>query len=190
MQVNPLQIIEIAWAALGILWLITSLTTKPAVRVQSTSSRVVHIFLLVAAFLMAFDRGLRIGPLARRFVPAAPLVSYIGLALSLLGIVFAIWARFFIGRDWSGWVTVKQDHRLIRSGPYALVRHPTYFGILLGFLGAALVIGEVRCLVGLALAVIGLRQKSLIEERFMIEQFGDEYGQYKRDVKALVPFIW
>ncbi len=190
MYLDALKIIEIAWTAVGVLWLATSLTTKPAVRVQSTNSRIVHICLLVIAFLIFFNQRLRIGPLVWRFVPASSLVSYIGLALALLGILFTIWARFFIGRDWSAWVTIKQDHRLIRSGPYSIVRHPIYSGILLGLLGTAIVIGELRCLIGLALAVIGFRQKSLIEEHFMAEQFGAEYGRYKRDVKALVPFIW
>jgi len=180
----------IAWMAVGVLWLITTLNTKPAVRVQSLRSRIIHVCFLVIAFFLLFNKNLALGPLAWRLVPASPLVSYIGFGLTLLGIFFMVWARLFIGRNWSSWVTVKQDHRLICTGPYSIVRHPIYSGMLLGLFGTAIVTGELRCLIGLALAVIGLRQKSLIEEHFMTEQFGAEYDGYKRDVKALIPFVW
>jgi protein-S-isoprenylcysteine O-methyltransferase Ste14 len=95
-----------------------------------------------------------------------------------------------IGRNWSSNVTVKEDHQLMRTGPYALVRHPIFAGLLLGMLGTALQAGEVRGLIGMALATIAWRTKLIMEEQFMTEQFGAEYASYKRDVKALVPFIW
>ena len=85
---------------------------------------------------------------------------------------------------------IKRDHQLIRSGPYSFVRHPIYSGLLLAILGTATYIGEIRGLFALALAIIGLKWKSLTEESFMQEQFGSSYIEYKRHVKALIPFVW
>ena len=93
-------------------------------------------------------------------------------------------------RNWSSNVTVKVNHELRRHGPYAFVRHPIYSGLLLGLFGTALAIGEMCDRSGFALAFIGWRTKSLVEERFMQEQFGDRYSLYKREVKALIPFVY
>ena len=101
-----------------------------------------------------------------------------------------MWARFALGRNWSGTVTVKHDHELVRSGPYAIVRHPIYSGFLLGLLGTVIVRGSLGALLGLGVIVLVLRLKSLTEESFMLEQFGSQYTAYQRDVKALVPFLW
>ncbi len=95
-----------------------------------------------------------------------------------------------MGRNWSGTVTVKQDHKLIRTGPYAVARHPIYAGLGLAILGTAIAIGEVRGLAATVAALIGMALKSRLEEEFMTEQFGAEYVQYKKDVKAMIPFIW
>ena len=85
---------------------------------------------------------------------------------------------------------IKRDHELIRSGPYSIVRHPIYTGFLLAILGTVIYIGEMRGLVAFALAITGLKWKSLTEESLMQEQFGTQYADYKRHVKALVPFVW
>jgi protein-S-isoprenylcysteine O-methyltransferase len=78
----------------------------------------------------------------------------------------------------------------VRSGPYALVRHPIYTGIVLAMLGTAIYMGEIRALIGTLIALIALKVKSRLEEAFMMEQFGAEYTQYKLQVKALIPFVW
>jgi protein-S-isoprenylcysteine O-methyltransferase Ste14 len=111
------------------------------------------------------------------------------LALTLAGAGFAIWARAYLGRNWSAIVTIKEDHRMVRSGPYALVRHPIYSGFLLALLGSALALGEVRGLVAVALAFLAWWFKSRLEEQFMEQRFGAEYAVYKRRVKALIPFV-
>ncbi len=190
MNLNAHKIISYSWILVGVIWLITSVISKPAVRVQSTGSRAVQVVLTVLAFLLLFDKDLRVGPLAWRFVSESPLIWGIGAALTIAGIVFAIGARFFLGTNWSSMVTVKENHQLIRRGPYAIVRHPIYSGLLLALAGTALAFGEIRGLLAIVLATVGFRLKSLTEESFMVEQFGAEYVQYRRDVKALIPFIW
>jgi len=87
-------------------------------------------------------------------------------------------------------VTVKKDHKLVRNGPYALVRHPIYTGTLLALLGTAIVFGETQGLLVVALATLILWIKSRREELFMTEEFGEEYRQYKQKVKALIPYVW
>ena len=114
---------------------------------------------------------------------------WIGLALTAIGLGFAIAARWWLGRNWSGRVTIKQQHQLIQNGPYALVRHPIYAGFLLALLGTALVHSELRGLIGLALAALGWIFKLRIEEALLSQQFGDAYLQYQRHVKALIPFF-
>ncbi|MBV9269207.1 MAG: isoprenylcysteine carboxylmethyltransferase family protein [Acidobacteriaceae bacterium] len=108
----------------------------------------------------------------------------------MAGIIFDLWARFVLGRNWSGTVTVKQDHELVQSGPYGVVRHPIYSGFLLALAGTVIAQGDVGAFLGLVLATLALRLKSLTEEAFMTQQFGSQYTTYKRTVKALIPFVW
>ena len=145
---------------------------------------------MFGAYLLLFDPQTAVGFLDWRFVSRAYSATWTGIGLTLAGLLFACWARIFIGRNWSSAVTVKQNHELIRTGPYGIVRHPIYTGLLLAMLGTAIVISEVRGLIALALATISFWLKLQVEEQFMTGQFGAEYTAYKRDVKALVPFIW
>ncbi len=173
----------------AVIWLVAAFRTKPATSRQSTKSRALHVILEVIAFFLLFDEQTAIGPLGWVFLPHSVLASAIGLALTALGLAFAVWARFYLGGNWSASVTVKRDHELVRSGPYALVRHPIYTGVCLAFLGTALDVGQLRALVGLILSVTGYKLKSLTEESMMDREFA-EYKQYKREVKGLIPFVW
>lgn len=178
------------WLAFFIIWLLSAFFSKPAVRVQSISSRIMQSAVVLAGCLFIFDSRVRAGWFATRFVPATQLVAEIGFAATIAGLLIAVWARFFLGKNWSARVTVKQDHQLIRRGPYRFVRHPIYSGISLALLGSATIFGEWGCLWGVVLAVAGFRLKSLTEESFMREQFGADYTRYQHEVKALVPFVW
>ena len=178
------------WLALGLVWLIGALTVKRTERTQSSSSRMRHLALEVAAFFLVFGRVQWPAWLAWRFVPEQSVPTrWMGLALTATGIGFAIAARLWIGSNWSGRVTIKEQHQLIQNGPYALVRHPIYSGFLLALLGTAMVHGELRGLIGFALAAAGWVLKLRTEEAFLAQQFGDAYSNYKRRVKALVPFV-
>lgn len=178
------------WLTLGILWLAGALTAKRAVRRQSPGSRLVQITPEIGAFCLLFGRWPWPSWLGWRFVPQSSVApAWLGLGLTVAGIGFALWARLFLGRNWSGRVTIKQEHELIQSGPYAIVRHPIYSGFLLAILGTALVEGQVRSLLALPMATLGWWMKLRLEESFMAQQFGTAYLDYKRRVKALVPFV-
>jgi len=183
------EFVNIPWLILLLVSAVAAIGTKRSERVQHSTSQLAHGFLIIGGFAMLFWQRLSIGVLAWRFVPDSPTVGAAGLALTSAGVAVAIWARFFLGRNWSGAVTIKRDHSLVRRGPYAIVRHPIYAGFVLAMIGTALAIGELRCLLGIALALTHWWFKTRIEEQFLLEQFGDEYAQYRREVKALIPFV-
>ncbi len=182
--------VDAAWAVLAVFWAAGALLAKPAARIQSRRSWLVQMSLLVPAFILLFTTTPSLGPLDRRFTPPSPFPAGAGLALTLAGIALAIWARLHLGRNWSAAVVIKEGHTLVRSGPYAVVRHPIYAGLLLAMLGTAIFDGTERGLVAVGLALIGGLLKSRQEEAFMRERFGEEYGRYAREVKRLIPFVW
>jgi protein-S-isoprenylcysteine O-methyltransferase Ste14 len=186
---NPHLLLDFCWVVLMVVWGVGARRASPAVRRQSIASRLAHLLPLGVCCFLLFGIG-SFSLVARRFVPDTARVGWIGVAIATTGIAFAIGARLFLGRNWSGMVTVKKDHRLIRQGPYAVVRHPIYSGILLGLVGTAIVIGEVRGLIALAFAVLGFRLQSLQEERFMEDEFDGEYREYQKRVKGIIPFVW
>jgi protein-S-isoprenylcysteine O-methyltransferase Ste14 len=106
-----------------------------------------------------------------------------------VGLGFAAWARVLIGRFWSGAVTLKADHALIRGGPYAWTRHPIYSGLLLALTGTALARDSLGGFLGLALLFAGLVVKLRQEERLLLEHFGPAYETYRAEVPALIPRI-
>jgi protein-S-isoprenylcysteine O-methyltransferase len=182
-------IIPYLWLGLWLIWLVSALTVKPSVKKQSFGSRWTQNPLVIVAFALLFAREIWPAPLRRRILPESVTVMWVGLALAVAGFCFAIWARLWIGRNWSGNVTIKDQHELIQGGPYRLVRHPIYSGLLLAFLGTAIIYGEVRCFIGFPVAVLGFWLKARLEESFMLQQFGAAYADYKHRVKALVPFV-
>jgi protein-S-isoprenylcysteine O-methyltransferase Ste14 len=177
------------WGAMGVVWLAGALTAKRAVRTQSAGSRLRHAVLMVFAGALLFSPRAAVGPLAWRWLPDSRVAGWIGLALTVAGCAYAIWARLILAGNWSASVTVKRDHQLVRRGPYTVVRHPIYSGILLAAMGTAMVFGHLCGLAGLALAFFGFLEKSRLEEAFMTSQFGDEYVRYQQEVKALIPFL-
>ena len=179
-----------AWIGLLVIWLLAAFRTKRTVRRQSVSSRLLIVGLVVLTGYLTFDaERLRLGVLNRRLLPKTPALGWIGLALTVAGIGFALLARFYLGRNWSGVVTVKQDHELIRSGPYRFLRHPIYAGLLLALIGTEIVFGRGWAFLVVGMVLLIFVYKIRLEEQFMIEQFGEEYLQYKRETKALIPLV-
>ena len=177
------------WLSWMVYWLIASRNVKVAVRRESVPSRLFHLVpLTIAVFLFGAQR-VPIAFLGERFLPLAKWPFWSGLLLTAGGLLFSVWARLHLGRNWSGTVTIKKDHELITSGPYALVRHPIYTGLLLALLGSALALGDWRGILAFALAAGALWNKLRVEERWMRQQFGDAYLAYSQRVAALVPFV-
>src|SRR5262249_43877501 len=112
-----------AWMLLIIVWTVSSWRLKRTAQAEAWGPRAVHMVTMILAYLLLFDRNLRLGPLSRRFLPDIPLTTIIGVLCTWIGVLFAIWARVHIGQYWSARVTLKEDHKLIATGPYAYVRH-------------------------------------------------------------------
>jgi len=178
-----------AWIVQAVYWTLTMVRTKPTARRQSAPSRLLHLILFVPAFWLLFERKSSLGVLDARFIPAHSGIAWAGFAVTVVGLVFALWARMTIGTNWSATVTLKHDHELIRSGPYRLVRHPIYTGLLFAAVGTAVTFGVLRGLLGALLMFVAFFQKSRVEEQFMVEQFDGEYLAYRGSVKAIIPFI-
>ena len=177
------------WLAWLLLWLVSAALTKRTERRESLGSRLAHIVpLLIGALLLGWH-DMPWPWLTQRLWPRSLSLYWIGVALLVAGMAFAIWARVHIGRNWSGSVTVKQDHELITSGPYAWVRHPIYTGLVSAVLGTAIASGTVRALLGLLIITVSLLRKLRTEESFMRETFPGQYQRYSATVPALIPFI-
>lgn len=177
------------WVAYFAYWWARSKDVKATERQEPTLSRFARLALLVCVTLLLALPRFPLALLNRRFVPPGAWCFWTGAALTVGGLLFSVWARQHLGKNWSQAVTVKQDHELITTGPYRLVRHPIYTGLLLALLGSALARGEWRGLVAFALGLIALWNKLSLEEKWMREQFGEAYEDYTRRVAALVPYI-
>jgi len=181
-------VISLLWLAWLGYWIVAARNVKAVAETASWQSRLIYSVPLFVAALLLLDRHLG-HVLNIRLVPHTLAIAWAGAVLTAAGHAFASWARVVLGTNWSGQVTVKEGHELIRTGPYALARHPIYTGLVLALLGTALAIGELRGLIALVLATGSFIYKMGIEERAMRRTFGSTYDAYARAVKALVPFV-
>jgi protein-S-isoprenylcysteine O-methyltransferase Ste14 len=177
------------WAIWLIYWIVAALGAKQTKRLESGLSQLSHLVPVVFGGVLLGAPDFLGDFLQQRFLPQTAAWFWIGTALTAAGLGFSIVARIWLGRNWSGLVTLKQGHELIRIGPYAWVRHPIYTGLLLALIGTAIAVGKWRALLGLALIIVGVVRKIGIEERFLSEQFGDDYKRYRAEVPALVPYL-
>ena len=169
-------------------WIASSIGVKAVARRQGWQSRLAYSAPLWVAAVLLGSPSLP-GFLSERFLPDDASIVLIGVLLTAAGLGFAIWARVHLGGNWSAEVTVKHDHELVGTGPYALARHPIYTGLLLAFVGTAAAIGEWRAPIAAIIAGLSFWYKLGLEERLMVETFGARYEEYRRRVKALIPFV-
>jgi len=179
----------VMWLSWAAYWWVLSRNVKVATRREPLPSRLLHIGPLLLALLLLWVPSVPLAVLGARFLPLATWPFWAGAVLAAGGLLFAVWARHHIGSNWSVTVTIKEGHELITSGPYAIVRHPIYAGLLLAFVGSAMARGEWRGVLAVAIALWALWRKLRFEERWMREQFGEAYQAYCRRVSALIPFV-
>jgi protein-S-isoprenylcysteine O-methyltransferase Ste14 len=184
-----LIVIGLLWLAWLVYWLVSARGAKMTLWREPRLSEIRHRWpIWVAVLLFVAPRWLP-PILDRRFLPPSEILPAVGILIVAAGLGFSIWARVHLGRNWSGSVTVKENHTLVTSGPYARIRHPIYTGILLAFLGTALAVGEWRALLALILVFVALIIKSRTEEERMCATF-PHYDDYRRRTAALVPFVF
>lgn len=182
------HIIIACWIIFLLVWLIAAFKTKRTVEKQSLPSALAHrIPVGLGWWLLIYPR---LGPPWNwPILPRMEFLPIVGAAVCVYGLVFTIWARRTLAGNWSSDVTFKRDHELIRTGPYRLVRHPIYTGLLGMCLGTAIAIGQLRGVVALLIVSLGFWIKLRQEERLLLRHFPEAYPVYKREVKALVPFL-
>ncbi|HTW58097.1 MAG TPA: isoprenylcysteine carboxylmethyltransferase family protein [Terriglobales bacterium] len=183
------QIELFPWYVFGAYWALTWLRVKRTKAMEKPADRLITLVGVGLSFILLFETWLRIGPLRLRFVPDAAWIAWAGIVLTWAGVAVAIWARYTLGQNWSARVTLKEGHELIRSGPYATMRHPIYTGMLLGTVGAALVVGELRGIMAVALLLAAHSRKALREEGMLLKEFGEKYAAYRKSTGFLFPRI-
>jgi protein-S-isoprenylcysteine O-methyltransferase Ste14 len=206
------EMVNAIWLALGAVWLLTALRSKPVLRRTDTISRIWEIIIMASGAALLFSQGPQLAGLPEhalpghavlaslgvalaavmnaRSLPAQPMLVAAGVTLTAAGAALALVARLYLGKNWSAAATIKQDHEIIRSGPYGWVRHPIYTGMLLAAIGTAMAFGETRDLLALPLVIVGFWMKARSEERLLMSNFGDRYAAYRREVRgAIIPHV-
>jgi len=187
-----------SWSAFAAFWLLLRNRVKEAAEAAAASpsgsgtgrQRAVPV-LGIALYL-----GLLYWPLLppagaqRGVLLPAPWSGQVGLALCLFGVALSIWARWVLGRNWSGGVVEKKDHELVDAGPYRWVRHPIYTGAIVAILGSAIAVGHPSGFVVVLLVWAGVVVKMGKEEELLNRVFPGRYAAYRRRTKKLVPFVW
>jgi protein-S-isoprenylcysteine O-methyltransferase Ste14 len=185
---DPDQVVRGAWIVFLAYWFISAFGRGRAQKREPWGERLVHVFCLAAAaFLMNYSEPW-FGVLNRRFV-FGKWAAEAGAALTIAGIAFAIWARRHLGKNWSAAVMIQSGHELIRTGPYARLRHPIYTGMLLALVGTALEIGKYRALAALGIFLIGFARKAKKEEELLAEKFGTAFEEHKRLTGFFLPRV-
>jgi protein-S-isoprenylcysteine O-methyltransferase Ste14 len=179
----------VVWIAFFLYWQIKAVNTKTTQRLEPAASRLLRVFIFAIAIVVLSTTRIPFRWLYLQLWTPGVWQFWVGAAVTVAGLLFAVWARVHLGRNWSRSVTIKQGHELITTGPYAVVRHPIYTGILTGFLGMAIAISQVRGLIVFALIFLAFWIKLRMEEQWMRSQFGETYAAYARKTAALVPYL-
>jgi protein-S-isoprenylcysteine O-methyltransferase Ste14 len=176
-------VFALGWAAFWVYWLVAAFSMKRG-RVPWARELRIRLLIVVVAIVL-----IHTGAFRGQGLNTDPWRAGVGLVLFALGLGFAIWARVHIGRNWGTPMSQKDDPELVTSGPYHLVRHPIYSGILVAGVGTAVALSWLW-LIAAALAGIYFIYSATVEERNMAQQFPETYPAYRRLTKMLVPFVF
>jgi protein-S-isoprenylcysteine O-methyltransferase Ste14 len=186
---SGLGVIRVCWMIFIVVWLLGAVSTKRTIYRESRAERARYWLVLVIGYFLVIKSSVLPPPFQWLVIPHTTLTAWVGALLCVTGLVFAIWARVILGRNWSGVVTLKEGHELIKAGPYRVVRHPIYTGILGMFAGTATTMGYFGGLLGVLLVFVSFWLKLKREEDLMLKHFPDEYAVYQRRVKRIIPFL-
>ena len=177
------------WIAFLLYWQIKAFGTKTTQRIEPAASRILRALAFLIVIVLLSTTRIPLRWLYLQLWPSGIWPFWVGAAFAVAGLLFAVWAREHLGSNWSRSVTIKQGHELITTGPYAVVRHPIYTGILTGFLGTAIALSQVRGVIVFVLVFLVFWAKLRLEEEWMRSQFGERYATYVHQTSVLVPFI-
>ena len=184
-----LDVIGYCWGIFSVIWLLAAFWTKRSVYQESTAQRLRYVVPILLGGFLLFKGSRFPDPLNHRVIPHLEALAWIGLVLCVVGLAFCLWARFTLGRNWSGVVTLKGGHELITRGPYAWVRHPIYTGLLTMFVATLIVLGHIAGIIAVPFVFVSFWIKLRYEEKLMLQKFPEEYAAYEQRVKRLIPFV-
>jgi protein-S-isoprenylcysteine O-methyltransferase len=183
------NIISACWGIFFVIWMVAAMYTKRTVYHESGARRLRYIIPIVFGWFLVF-RGYRLRPPFNiHIIPPTDAILVAAAIVCLCGVGFCLWARAVLGRNWSGTVTLKENHELIVRGPYRLVRHPIYTGLLAMLIATWMEQAHIAGMIGLGLVVISLWVKLSHEEEVMRNQFPKQYADYQERVKRIIPFV-
>ncbi|SDS72144.1 methyltransferase family protein [Bradyrhizobium canariense] len=185
----PTKLLALIWLAWVVSWIVASVWSgRTKTYVPTLDSWVYRLPILLGAILLSPWTAGALGEKALYDLGNAG--TYVLAVVVLIGISFTWWARIHLGRYWSNAITHKEDHRIIDTGPYGMVRHPIYTGLILAILATGVAVGTWTSLIGALLISFGEWQKARMEEGFLTAELGAEiYGPYCRRVPMIVPFL-
>lgn len=181
------KFVVLCWVVTGVVWFISALSLKPTRERQPLFSRLLYLWLTAAVAVLLIG-GVHQLRLTRAILPHTLGVALLADVIVLAGCVIAVWARVMLGGNWSSRVALKENHELIQRGPYRVVRHPIYSGLLLMTLGTVLLAGTVGAFAALVICFGGFWIKLRQEEALLTKRLAG-YSEYKARTKALVPFV-
>ena len=184
-------IIAIGWFIFWLYWIVAAIQTgieNPYVKKEIISwHRIVVLLVAMVVVLLAHTAYLHLSTRFTMYSTHNLLTGAIGVIVFISGLLVAVWARKYMGKNWGMPVTLRENVKLVTTGPYQYVRHPIYLGLLLGLFGTTLVMGLWWLLVFVTVYLIYCSVK---EEQLLGKQFPDDYPNYKATTKMLIPFIF
>jgi len=183
-------ILILVWAAYFAYWFLSALKDRtPLKRTSGTKPAGLVLIMLPVEIGSVLLCTLFPEFVTGRFLPAAAPYIIAGTVITLGGLAFALWARLHLGKSWTGLPAIRENHQMVRTGPYSAVRNPIYTGMLAALAGTAIATGYMAVLLFLIVALCVFTGKIRTEERLLEDEFGEDYLRYKREVKALVPYV-
>jgi protein-S-isoprenylcysteine O-methyltransferase Ste14 len=173
------------WDLLLLVWVVLWFGMKRAKKLETPWEMAQHAVPVILGFWLMYENSWK--GLNTRLLPETPAVLWVGLALTAVGVGLAIWARLTLGANWSGVVTVKKDHELIRKGLYRWIRHPIYTGILTSFIGTALIMDHIRGWLGFLIVWATFYFKARREESFLRQEFADGFEEHAKHTGMFLP---
>ena len=148
-----------------------------------------RVALILLAVVLSTQPNLWRPILHGRLIAPTAISLAAGIAICTLGLGIAVWARRRLAANWGPPMTVRENPELVTTGPYSLVRHPIYTGVLIAQLGSALASGNAWLLL-FAACLPYLIYSSAREDNLIAKSFPDQYPRYKSRTKMLIPFVW
>lgn len=174
------------WAIMAFYWIIEAKINSQT----NFSSEIFSLAKLIFSFFIIYLPLLTDGWLAKELYISNNITNVLGVVLCGVGVIFAMWGRNKLEKNWSGRILIQEQHSFIQTGPYKIVRHPQYTGSILAFFGTSLLLGYIFGFIWSIFLMFGLIVKAKMEEKILANKFPNEYSNYKKKVKMIIPHIY